>query len=48
MPCPAAVRAGLAERRDQPATLYRIAPAGLAVKPMVWREPAGITPAATG
>jgi len=42
------VRAGLAERRDEPATLYRIAPAGLAVKPMVWREPAEITPAATG
>lgn len=42
------VRAGLAERRDGPLTLYRITAAGQAVKAMEWREPAGAEPAAGG
>lgn len=35
----AAVAAGLAERRDEPAILYRITAPGLALQPMVWHEP---------
>lgn len=38
------VRAGLAERRDDPLTLYRITAEGQAVKAMEWREPADAEP----
>lgn len=42
------VRAGLAERRDDPVTLYRITAAGQAVKAMEWREPVFAEPATAG